>query len=597
MHRARHWCVQQFFRSNPSQLLVLLGLLLGLYVVTMPGGVLAQTHFPSVSPAEQPARPTLTPPSFLPIDSSGSKTPYKLPPIGQVLPPSSQDRIVVERVNFEGNTVFSDEELEQVVDSFIGQAIDSVQGLESMRIEVTKYYIDAGYINSGALIKNMNDGPSGNKVIDMRIVEGRLTDIQVSGLGRLTDSYVINKIWPDESEVLDIDKLRANFQYLLLDPLFDKVHSRLLPSDKRGDARLELEVKRSRPWDAYVAMDNYRSPAAGEYQLQAGGTVHNLTSLGDSLSLSSSRPVDGEKTYSAVVNWRVPLPVKYGTVMNASYKIGKTTITEEPFDEFIFSNDSSDWSVAVLQPLVQSLEHDLSVDFGYRQRESQNYIDGNKYTLTLGEREGFTKNKAAIVGVSHTHRKRNYSFSTRLTYTRGEHNHEIAPAFIGILTKRNSPYSIYLLEGLLDYRLGSTNMILELRSSWQYSNDYLLGMDRFSVTSSSGVRGYIENSNNFDTGSVNKIELYIPLPRLADNLTMSVTPFGDYGFGQNNVASYDDSADARRRTFKSAGVQLEANLYGVSMTLTYARALENEDRIEEGHLQSKGLSFALHYRF
>jgi hemolysin activation/secretion protein len=78
---------------------------------------------------------------------------------------------------FEGNTVFSDDELAAVTASFTNRDLTSAE-IEDARRVVTVHYINAGYVNSGAVIPNQEpvDG-----IILLRIIEGQLTEINLEG--------------------------------------------------------------------------------------------------------------------------------------------------------------------------------------------------------------------------------------------------------------------------------------------------------------------------------------------------------------------------------------------------------------------------------
>src|SRR5437773_1904967 len=80
----------------------------------------------------------------------------------QVLPPppagqseskklDSTARLFIRSFRFEGNTVFSNEELAKVTESFTNREVTSGE-LEDARRAVTLQYINHGYVNSGAVL-------------------------------------------------------------------------------------------------------------------------------------------------------------------------------------------------------------------------------------------------------------------------------------------------------------------------------------------------------------------------------------------------------------------------------------------------------------
>jgi hemolysin activation/secretion protein len=114
-----------------------------------------------------------------------------LPPIPP-LHPAEQGRLgaapllFVRAYRFEGNTAFTDQELEQVAAPWTGREISSAD-LQALRDALTLHYVTAGYVTSGALIPDQSpqDG-----VVEIRIVEGTLAAIEVEDPGWLRAGYV-----------------------------------------------------------------------------------------------------------------------------------------------------------------------------------------------------------------------------------------------------------------------------------------------------------------------------------------------------------------------------------------------------------------------
>jgi len=82
-----------------------------------------------------------------------------LPPDPSDQPLSAQLRIEVKDIKLEGNRVFSDLDLVEVTRRYEGREISS-EDLQALRRELILYYVDRGYINSGAVIpdQEVKDG-------------------------------------------------------------------------------------------------------------------------------------------------------------------------------------------------------------------------------------------------------------------------------------------------------------------------------------------------------------------------------------------------------------------------------------------------------
>ncbi|HEY0073838.1 MAG TPA: POTRA domain-containing protein, partial [Abditibacteriaceae bacterium] len=92
-------------------------------------------------------------------------------------PLSSLPRVRVNAFAFQGNTVFSHNELAAVVAPFTNREL-TAEELEDARRKLTEFYIQKGFINSGAVLEEQKVAVAGG-TIKFRITEGRLTGISL----------------------------------------------------------------------------------------------------------------------------------------------------------------------------------------------------------------------------------------------------------------------------------------------------------------------------------------------------------------------------------------------------------------------------------
>jgi len=234
--------------------------------------------------------------------------------------------IVLEAIKFEGYSVFSSDELNELAKPYLHKPV-SIDELEELRRLVTHYYIDKGYITSGATFPS---NPIEEKTLRIKIVEGRVGEINIKGTEWLRDGYVKKRLLPDEDAPLNMNELQDRFRLLLTDPLFDHLNGRLLPGADRGLSVLDLDVVRARPYQFSAIMDNYRSPSIGAEAIGANAWVRNLTGQGDVIDLTflTSNPLGG-KGLQYFGNWLMPLG-DYGTKAYFSFNNSNTSIIEEP---------------------------------------------------------------------------------------------------------------------------------------------------------------------------------------------------------------------------------------------------------------------------
>src|SRR5262249_3452892 len=117
-----------------------------------------------------PVEPTL-PPAPLPPPLSRPTLP-PVPPLA----PEERERLLgpwvfVQQILITGNTVFSEAELAAVTQDYVNRPVTS-EDLEALRLALTRLYVNAGYVNSGAILP---DQTVTGGIIRLQIIEGALT--------------------------------------------------------------------------------------------------------------------------------------------------------------------------------------------------------------------------------------------------------------------------------------------------------------------------------------------------------------------------------------------------------------------------------------
>jgi hemolysin activation/secretion protein len=151
-------------------------ILLGLLTLVM----LAPHSCPAqaAAPSNQPAGPS-TPQAGADATAAPALPPLPPPATGAQAPLSEVNSVVVKGFRFRGNTAISDRDLDAVARAVLDQRKDhrlTVEDLESIRNALTLRYVNAGFINSGAVLP---DQTIGDGIVTFQIIEGRLSAIDV----------------------------------------------------------------------------------------------------------------------------------------------------------------------------------------------------------------------------------------------------------------------------------------------------------------------------------------------------------------------------------------------------------------------------------
>uniref|UniRef100_UPI00286AFB29 POTRA domain-containing protein n=1 Tax=Chamaesiphon sp. OTE_75_metabat_556 TaxID=2964692 RepID=UPI00286AFB29 len=221
-----------------------------------------------------PPSPELLPPPTTPNLPSQPTTPENLPAT-----------IVINRFEITGNTVFSPAEIEKITSQYTNKPLDFTQLLQ-VASEITQLYVKNGYINSGAYIPGNQSFDASGGTVEIKVIEGRVEDIVVTGTQRLDPNYIKSRIALGTGPVLKIDRLIESLQLLQLDPLIKSIGTELVSGQQPGTSIVQVNVKESPNWQTGINIANNRTPSVGEIQAQVSGSYHNLTGAGDAIGVT-----------------------------------------------------------------------------------------------------------------------------------------------------------------------------------------------------------------------------------------------------------------------------------------------------------------------
>ncbi|MEA2060403.1 MAG: POTRA domain-containing protein [Thermodesulfobacteriota bacterium] len=299
---------------------------------------------------------------------------------------------------FKGNTVISEEELLKVADTFVRKKV-GIADLEELRYRLTRLYVDRGYINSGAVLEP--DQTVDNGIVSYLIREGHLDGINITGNGRLKKGYIKKRIWSGKEKPFNVSDLQDRFQLLLQNPLIEKMNGRIRPGLLPGQAFLDLDVVRTRPYGFTITADNYRTPSTGAEGLTAAGTIWNLTGLGDRLDASLGFS-EGVNEFAA----RFTLPQDaQDTRVSLGFSINDNAVIEEPLASVDIESDLKNIEINLTHPFVKTLEKSFEMGVTLARRESQTLLDGHGFSFDICSENG--KNEVTALRFIQSYAERN----------------------------------------------------------------------------------------------------------------------------------------------------------------------------------------------
>jgi len=494
------------------------------------GGALAQSTAPAQTDLLGPRRtggaPELPQIEPKPPPEASVTAPAPLPQ--KSLPLSSAPIFVLRAIKVEGNTALDDPAIQEVIAPYMGKSV-SIADLEELRRQLTLLYINRGYINSGVTIPDQNVE---NGVVAFRAVEGRVTEIDVSGAKDFDPEYFRARLEWGLAIPFNVADMEREQQILLQDPLLRRLNIELLPGLVPGEARAHADVQEASPYSAAIQIANNQSPTVGETRGQLQGSVANILGFGDILSAQYGRSQgidDGAIAYS--------LPIASDdTRINLRYDINGTVVVAPTLSPLHITSNYDSVAVGVSRPFYRTAEQNLTLGLNLERRAAQTFLLNQPFSFTTGSANGKTNVTALRLYQDYLDRDAEHAFALRSTVS------------IGLPTLGATVTSVPPTGKFLSW-LGQAQYVRRVYQDWeavvradlQLSNRPLFPIEQFALGGIDTVRGYREFLTVTDDAFFASGELRIPvgklrLPYLADTDdagTVQIAPFYDFGRGWN----------------------------------------------------------------
>lgn len=517
----------------------------------------------------------------LPPPPVGPEQDYKLP---------TAPRLLVREFQFEGNRAFSVAELSLVTSSFTNRSLSSEE-LEQARRAVSLFYINHGYVNSGALLPDQN--PT-NGIIRIQIVEGVLTGIELSGNRWLRDNYINSRLQRWATPPLNLNQLQEGLQLLRQNPNVQQINAELKPGTAPGEALLDVRVADQQPFRLGLQADNRRPPSVGAEQISVLASDLNLTGYGDRLDFRygiANADTDGME-FSEANNldgsYLVPL-TRYDTTLGLSASRLNTGLIEETFVPLNIESLTTSYGVVLRQPVYQTANQELAFSLGFDHRKNESSLLGLPFNLSPGAVNGEMTVSVLRFSQEWLDRGPNHVLALRSTFNFGLDVLDATDD--GISGNPDAKFFSWLGQAQYIRRLFNTQTELILRVTGQYTDEPLLALEQFSVGGVETVRGYLENQLVRDRGIVSSVEVRVPV---FFNKTgagiVHLAPFFDFG-GAWNV---DNSPGPHTVSSVGLGLLLSPSKH-FSAQLYWGHQLREIDTSDDSGLQENGVHFKVNF--
>ncbi len=498
---------------------------------------------------------------------------------------SAVEKIDVRQFKLEGNTVFSDAELSEVLAPYQNRSI-TAEELQEAKNKLSLYYYEKGYVNSGAVLP---DQKVENGVVVLRIIEGKLTRTEVVGDPRLRKHYISSRLELATSgdRPLNINVLQDQLKILKQDPRIENASASLGPGFELGEAVLKVGVEEARPYHLSLKFNNYNSPSIGPYRGEAELSHTNLTGWGDALTAQYAL-TEGLDEYK--IDYSIPL-TRRDTTLSFSAERSEALVVAEPFysADMDIRSEMTTCSVSLRHPFYKTLATEFAAGLKFQKRHSETRLLGSPFSFpgSGADENGETDFNVWRFSQEWVNRSLTRVLAVYSNFSFGDvDGGELGGSFFLWLGQFQWINRIDFLDSQAVFALNT-----------QLSGDTLVSAEKFSLGGSSTVRGYRENQITTDNGVNASLEWRIPVIQLkipylskepGDGM-LHLCPFFDFGKGWNS-----DLEDPEDDMLYSAGIgarwsvgkYLNAEIY-------WGKAIKSVEDPDEYDIQDDGIHFQI----
>lgn len=463
---------------------------------------------------------------FLQPAPQPSPEPPQAPPTVQPQPPvpspqaQPSEVIQVQKIQVVGSTILSQDEINTLVKPLEGRSA-TLEQLKQVADKITEIYLDRGYITSRAVLPPQTITAG---VVQIQVIEGRLSRIEVEGTKRLHPAYIRSRIRLGAGMPLSTAKLEDQLRLLRVDPLFDNVEASLRAGDNEGESILIVRILEANPFQANFSFDNYSPPSVGSERLGVNLRHRNLTGKGDELSAAYYRAIGDSDVFD--FSYRLPLNAMNGTLQLRAAP-NRNSIVQAPFDTFDISGKSHLFEISYRQPLIRSPIEEFALSAGFTYQRGNTFLAGEPFPFGIGpDSKGVSTTSTIKLGQDYIRRDPQGAWALRSQFTIG------TSLFDATKNEGSDPdgqFLSWLGQVQRVQRLNNKHLLI-LQADLQLSANSLLPSQQFVIGGGQSLRGYRQNVRSGDNGFRVSVEDRITLQRDASGLPkLQLAPFFDTG--------------------------------------------------------------------
>jgi hemolysin activation/secretion protein len=549
-------------------------------IAQTPGSGLPGSSFPVPIEPSRPLQPRPSQPSPLP-----------LPPV-QVVPrvPATPQRalsMVVKQFRFTGNTVFSEAELAKRVARYLNRPV-TFADLSEARDSVTQLYIDRGYTTSGAYIPMQT---SADGTVEIRVLEGRLGEVNVAMTGRPRASYIQRRLRRAGRGVLNVPRLLEELRLLQANPQIETISADLSASPEPGVSNLRVKAIGARSFRASASMDNGRNPQTGSVRRGVDLSQANLLGITDELTLTY-RNSDGSN--DTLVGYQLPLNSRDLT-LNASYRALNSWIIEPPLNQLNITSAYRQWFAGLRLPIVRRVEEEFALGVSINKQDNKGlFLDGLPFPSRGVDPNGESRVTTLSFNQDWTHRSTKDVVAIRSEIGVGLKGLDTTTPYDYGVDPDSPDASFVLWRTDAQYaRLLGPDINLLARARTQIADNPLPSVEQFGLGGLGSVEGYQTNSLLTDNGVFASLEVALPILRWRQQQGLvQVVPFAAIGYGWDEGQAPQPVPSVLASVGLGLRMKLGDKMFG---QVDYAQRLGRTPYLESDAWRDQAVLFSIRY--
>lgn len=456
-------------------------------------------------------------------------------------------------IRITGNEEISTEEIHRIAGQLLNRDVN-LQEIQEVVRQIKQLYRSRGFISTYVYVPPQRVQAG---VIELRIVEGQLGKIEITGNRWFSDGVIARRIQAKPGEIIRYDSLKSDMAQIN-EHRDVKTVAVLKPGTEAGTTDVEVQVEDEFPVHMSADVNNLGTENTGK--MRAGVALLH-TNLFGQMDQASARFQIGKDVWAVGTDYNIPInanDTKIGfAFQHSSVDLGG------PFKALDIEGKATTFYPYLTHPVFRNDRLKVLFQTGFNFKEVENSIRGQeagKDALRIWD-VGFHLDQNDRLGRTFFQPSFHFGFSSFLGASDKTEVSATRPGTGG-------QFFIYR-QTLLRYVSLSGGLGLVLRSALQLSNDPLPPSEQFRLGGAFSVRGYPEAEYLADYGGTGSAELYVPtyffpkdwiLPFAQYPLRQQIkgTAFFDFGVGQNRRTLPGEKG---HRTLAGAGLGVRVHLY------------------------------------